>query len=101
MDYLPYYDLFLLPSYSEGCPLALLEAMAAGKKTVCSDISVHKELFDDSGIEFFNIKEPSSLVEAIQRALALSDVEKKLKKHFAEKFSSEVIYSRLIEIYNK
>lgn len=37
-------DLFALPSYTEGMPNALLEAMAAGCPIVCSEIPAHRRL---------------------------------------------------------
>lgn len=99
VDYLLYYDLFLFPSNSEGCPLALLEAASINKKIVCSDIPVHKEMFSGTEVTFFSIKDPKSLLPAIINALSGSDKQPKLQKHFQETFSSEIIYNRLIEIY--
>jgi glycosyltransferase involved in cell wall biosynthesis len=36
--YLSLFDTFLIPSFSEGLPMALLEAMAAGKMIIASDV---------------------------------------------------------------
>ena len=38
------FDLFVTASAKEGCPLALLEAMALGLPVVASDISAHREI---------------------------------------------------------
>ena len=100
VDYLPYYDLFLLPSYSEGCPLALLEAVAGGQKIVCSNIPVHQEMFKDSPIVFFDIKHPETLVQAIEKALAAGEVEQEMKNCFETRFSQDIICRKLLEIYN-
>lgn len=40
-------DVFVLPSYTEGCPTALLEAMASGKAIISSNIPSIKEIVKD------------------------------------------------------
>ena len=47
-------DIFVLPSFIEGCPTALIEAMVAGKALVASDIPSIAELVNDghSGLLF-------------------------------------------------
>lgn len=41
-------DLFILPSYAEGVPGALLEAMACGMYVVCSDLDYTRKVIDFS-----------------------------------------------------
>ena len=38
------FDIFVLPSYTEGLSTALLEAMASGRAIICSDIPANREL---------------------------------------------------------
>ena len=99
VDYLPYYDLFILPTYSEGCPLALLEAAASGKKIVCSNIPVLVEMFRESPVVFFDINHPETLAPAIQKALAEEEVREKMICCFEEKFSKEAVAEKLLQIY--
>lgn len=67
--YLPLYDLYLMPSRSEGFPLALLEAVAMRRNVVCSDIPIFKEIFTDEEVTFFEMENVRSLAEAIRYAL--------------------------------
>lgn len=43
-------DLFVSPSYGEGLPLSVLEAMAAGLPTVLSDIAPHREIVEQTQV---------------------------------------------------
>jgi glycosyltransferase involved in cell wall biosynthesis len=42
-------DLFVLPSRSEACPLALLEAMAAGCVCIAADVGDVREILEPAG----------------------------------------------------
>lgn len=41
-------DLFLFPSYQEGLPMAMMEAMACGLPVLCSDIRGNRELMGEA-----------------------------------------------------
>ncbi|MBC8032768.1 MAG: glycosyltransferase family 4 protein [Chitinophagaceae bacterium] len=63
-------DIFLLPSYGEGMPMALLEAMALGKAVIVSDDEAFKKVVvhDESGL--LTVKRSSSdLAEKIAAVL--------------------------------
>lgn len=100
INYLPYYDIFLMLSRFEGCPLALLEAAAANKKIVCSNIPVHKEIFSDTEVVFFDIDNPESLVLAIEQAVKNPVEQPKLQKRVHDLFAPEAVYAKLLKIYN-
>lgn len=61
---------FIAPSFHEGQPLTVLEAMSHGRCVVASDISAHTELIGDTGVLF-----PSGDATALARELrrVLSD----------------------------
>jgi len=45
-------DVFILPSFSEGFPVALMEAMSSGCIPICSDIPVFKSVLDEGKTGF-------------------------------------------------
>ena len=55
LPYFQYYHVYTMPSYSEGLPMALIEAVANRVPCLCSDINTFKELFDESQIITFKV----------------------------------------------
>lgn len=69
-DYLPHFDVYAMPSHSEGMPLAMLEATCAGVPVVCSSISVFREIFTELEVGFFALNDTMDLIAAIRRVEA-------------------------------
>ena len=67
-NYLNLFDLYAMPSYSEGFGLALVEAACAKVAAICSDIAVFRELFNKKEVSFFTLDNQKSLSIAIDNA---------------------------------
>lgn len=71
-------DYFCLPSFYEGTPNVICEAMACGLPVACSDVCDNARYVHEGENGFlFNPKETSSIVMALEKMLKLSDVEYK------------------------
>lgn len=99
--YLPYYDIFAIPSRSEGFPLSLLEAAIYHRKVVASDIPIFKELFDGSEVSFFELENIDSLVTAITTATKYNNIGNRLYDKYLNMYSPDSFYSNYISIYNE
>lgn len=62
LTYLSFFDLFILPSYSEGMSLALLEAAAIKVPIICSNIEANKGMFSDQEVVFFELDNIEDLI---------------------------------------
>lgn len=71
--YMQYVDCYLMPSRSEGMPLALIEAALAARPIVCSDIPAFRAMFSDEEVVFFTLDSIDTLVYAIKFALNHAD----------------------------
>jgi glycosyltransferase involved in cell wall biosynthesis len=61
-------DIFVQPSVREGLPQALLEAMAAGKPVVATDVSSHASVLEDGRCGMLvPPNDPAALEEALVR----------------------------------
>ena len=98
--YLPYYDIYALPSRSEGFPISLLEAAACGCKVVASRLPAVEECFTEEEIAKFDMPDEKALADAILRAEANAELGGKLNRSFEEKYSPEVFYRKYLEIYS-
>lgn len=87
-------DYFCLPSFYEGTPNVICEAMACGLPIVCSDVCDNGRYVKEGENGFlFNPKDVSSIYEAVKRVLILDRDEYKLycqrSRAIAEKMFSK------------
>ncbi|MFC1510452.1 glycosyltransferase family 4 protein [Candidatus Omnitrophota bacterium] len=78
-------DIFVLPSDSEGLPLACLEAMSCGLLTVVTDCGGPSEIVQDGENGFLVEKSCKGVVDGLKRALSLSREERQKMSHNARK----------------
>lgn len=101
---LPSYDAYIMPSLSEGFPLALFEAMAACLPAIVSDIPVFHELLGECG-DYVSLQNPASVRTVLLKYLAkpqlLSQRGEALHKLSAEKASRKIYLQRLRTIYTE
>ncbi|MFZ4798569.1 MAG: glycosyltransferase family 4 protein [Bacteroidia bacterium] len=97
-DYLPYFDIYIAPSRSEGVSLSLLEAVASKTPIVCSNIISFTELFDKDEISFFELDNIESLNDAITFSLENNS---KLKEKAFEKYHNNYTETIMAQQYLK
>lgn len=97
-------DLFLFPSVSEGHPIALLEAMAAGKPIVASRIDAIKDILD--GGEAGHLVDPTdsrAIADAVLHLLLKPQLARRLGRRaqqmVAERFDAVNAAARLADLY--
>lgn len=95
-------DVFLFPSYQEGLPVAVIEAMAAGLPIICSNIRGNRDLVDRNG---GFLVEPDD-VEAMGRYIDYLSVMKASCSHMGEhnektarKYSVDSVMLEMEKIY--
>jgi len=97
-------DLFVFPSYHEGLPTAILEAMSCGLAIVATDVRGNKDLVND-GINGVLIppRSPVKIAGAITVLLEDEELQKKLgknaRKTIVEKYTWDMVSDRIIECY--
>ena len=99
-NYLSLFDLYAMPSYSEGFGLALIEAAQAKVTIVCSDIVVFRELFNEEEVVFFALDNETSLSNAIDKAYENREhLSEKAYKKAISKFSIKAMTNEYLKIY--
>lgn len=97
-------DLFVLPSFNEGLPLSVLEAMAAGKAVVATAVGGTPEVVQDgeTGI-LVPPRDPSALANAIQSLLSDPGEACKMgdagRARVQQYFSSDIMVQRITQTY--
>lgn len=97
--YLPYCDVYAMPSRSEGFGLSLLEAAIFEVPTICSDIPVFREIFTREDVAFFQLENVASLVKAIKSVTGNTSMAKRMHQKYLDCYSPEKFYQRYISIY--
>jgi glycosyltransferase involved in cell wall biosynthesis len=105
-DLLQAMDTFVLPSYSEGLSLSLLEAMAAGLPVIATAVGGNPELVMD-GVTGLLIpaKDAEALAAALERVLAdpawAKEMGEKARRQVAENYSVERLGREINGIYEE
>ena len=99
--FLPYYDIYAMPSRSEGFPLVLLEAAAYGTKVVASGLPVVKECFTDDEVFTFCMPDARALADAITKAQETKNLGERLKQRYEKDYAPTAFYKRYIGIYGE
>jgi len=102
IDYLRYYHIFVLPSYAEGLPLSLLEAISQKLPIVCSNLDIYSDYFNDDDVAFFELENPKSLENAIHRVNCdLEYFKRRSAEIYTKKFSLEVMAYNYLTYYQE
>jgi glycosyltransferase involved in cell wall biosynthesis len=97
-------DVFLLPSFSEGLPIALLEGMSSGLAPIASSVGGNTEVIRD-GVDglLVNAGDIEDLCDKIQGLADDSDLREKLAKEarnrIEHQFSLEKMTQRYVKVY--
>lgn len=98
-------DIFLLPSYNEGMPMVLLEALAFGLPIISTNIAGIPDVVINRKNGF--LLEPGNIDDFVEK-LRLLILNKKLRREFgkeskiiATRFEKEKIYKKWCRVYQK
>lgn len=98
--YLSQFDIFSQTSYTESISIALLEAAAAHKAIVCSDIPPNRDVFSEDEVAFFTPNNISSLVSALKNvALDIPKYEIKVFERYQKDYTSEIMVEKYYCLY--
>lgn len=97
--FLPYYDIFALPSRSEGFGLTLLESAIYKRNVICSDIPIFRELATESEVVFFKLENSVSLIKAINEATTSKQYGINLFNKYINTYSPIFFYQKHIDTY--
>ena len=99
-------DVFVLPSYYEGLPMSVLEAMAAGLPVIASDVGGIPEVIQD-GVDGLLVAPGAvpALVRAIAKLLAQpalrESMGKAAQRKVARHYASERVMERIDAVYRE
>lgn len=98
-------QLFILPSYNEGLPMAILEAMSYGIPTISTNVgSISELVIDNETGKLIEEITPVDIVNAIKEEI--NDLEgwkyksKKCKSIIQDKFSEDIYFNKFENLYN-
>jgi L-malate glycosyltransferase len=106
LAYLPYMDIFAIPSLNDGCPNALLEAMLAEKAVVGTNVDAIAEIIED-GVNGLLVNPYSSeelsiaIAKLINRPLLRQNFGKLAKQKILQDLNPAIEQANWKEIYDR
>ena len=100
---LAHYDAFILPSFSEGMPVSLIEAIVTGMPSLLSDLPQLREVAKDSAF-YFNPQTVPELLSYIQSILKNKNIIASMSekaKQYGSDFGVSSYTNQLFDIYNR
>jgi len=95
-------DIFVLPSLSEGLPLSVLEAIAAGKPVIATNVGGISEVLDDGYAELLvPPRNPDALAEKILLLLRNPELASRLRGLGRMKVEKEFSLNSMMEKYQE
>ena len=99
-------NIFVLPSYSEGLPKVLLEAMITKNIVVVSDIPPHKKLIKNYNNGFlFKVGDISQLTliidEIIRKYTSFQHISSNAKETIYKSYTWDKVAERILKVYEK
>ncbi len=99
-SFLPQFDIYVMPSRSEGLPLALLEAAGNGLPVLCSDIEVFKEIFSSDEVSFFELENEKDLIKALKHCFEnKATLSSNIQKKYVNNFTDKIMTIRYLELF--
>lgn len=96
-------DVFVIPSFTEGSPLSLLEAMASAKAVIASDIPSIRDILNSPDLAlFFDPRDNSELQGALDKLSKDDELRQRLGRKAREKvreYDEDIIYERIRQSY--
>jgi glycosyltransferase involved in cell wall biosynthesis len=84
-------DLFVFPSYTEGFPNAVLEAMALGRPIIATDVGAIPEMLSDGAGILVRIRDIDGLVKEMARVMGSDEMRSRM---------GNVAYNKAHELYS-
>lgn len=95
-------DVFIFPSYQEGLPVSVMEAMSAGLPVICSSIRGNTDLIKDGGgylLEPDNIEGFTTKMEKLINSTKLRKNMGDTNLRIVKKYDKKIIISEMSKLY--
>lgn len=99
-------DVFLFPTYNEGCPNSIIEALASGLFIISTPVGALDEIvLNNINGKIVPIKSPESIAETMKWCVNNKDEVRRLGKlnarYASNNFEQKVILKQILDIYKK
>lgn len=101
LEYLKKASVYISASHFENCPMAVLEAMAAGCRLLLSDIEGHRQFFADGGAQCFFRPDDEKMLAAMLENLMEKDMKAPESGICLEQYSLKRITGRYLRLLEK